>query len=97
MKAARKRAPPIVVKDPMVMGGLPVLRGTRVSVELLAASLKASTPRAELLKAYPGVTWRALDAAWAYVLRHPPRPQRRIGEALVGWTLRTRIVRQSSR
>jgi uncharacterized protein (DUF433 family) len=41
--------------DPRVMLGKPVIRGTRIPVELLLRKLGEGTPEADLLDAYPAL------------------------------------------
>lgn len=91
MKTAKRRAWQQVVTDPMVMGGWPTVRGTRMTVEIIVASLAAGTSRSQLLDAYPDLNARAIDAACAYARRHPlgHRRRRRIGDVLVGRNRRT--------
>lgn len=93
MKTAKRREWQQVVTDPMVMGGWPTVRGTRMTVETIVASLAEGTSRSQLLDAYPDLTARAIDAACAYARRHPlgHRRRRRIGDVLVGRNRRTNV------
>lgn len=52
--------------DPKVMMGKPVIRGTRIPVELLLRKLGAGTSEADLLDAYPRLTRDDIHAALAY-------------------------------
>lgn len=52
--------------DPKVMLGKPVIRGTRIPVELLLRKLSEGATEADLLDAYPGLTREDLMAAIAY-------------------------------
>ena len=74
-----RRARRLVVSDPDVMGGDPVLRGTRVPAHMIAELIaKGSTPT-ELIEGYPRLTPEmirlALVYAAAYPLRGRPRRQ----------------------
>jgi uncharacterized protein (DUF433 family) len=51
--------------DPKVMMGKPVIRGTRIPVELLLRKLEAGTSEADLLDAYPRLTRDDIHAALA--------------------------------
>jgi uncharacterized protein (DUF433 family) len=52
--------------DPNIMLGKPVVRGTRVTVELLLRKLAEGATRADLLDAYPHLTSEDIGAAIAY-------------------------------
>ena len=51
---------------PRVMMGKPVIRGTRITVELLLRKLSAGASDAELLEAYPHLTAADIRAAIKY-------------------------------
>lgn len=52
--------------DPDVMLGKPVIRGTRIPVELLLRKLSEGMSEASLLEAYPHLTREDIKAAIAY-------------------------------
>jgi uncharacterized protein (DUF433 family) len=52
--------------DPRVMLGKPVIRGTRIPVELLLRKLSEGASEADLLDAYPGLTREDIQAALAF-------------------------------
>jgi uncharacterized protein (DUF433 family) len=52
--------------DPKVMLGKPVIRGTRVTVELVLRKLSEGATEAELRDAYPRLTREDIQAALAY-------------------------------
>jgi uncharacterized protein (DUF433 family) len=52
--------------NPEVMLGKPVIRGTRITVELLLRSLSEGATAADLLEAYPHLTHEDIQAAIAY-------------------------------
>ena len=54
-----------IVSDPESLGGMPVIKGTRVLAYDLAASVKAGIPRDRILAAYPTITEHHLDLAVA--------------------------------
>jgi uncharacterized protein (DUF433 family) len=78
LKAARS----LVVSDPEVLGGAPVLRGTRVPVHDLAASVAAGIPMARILAAYPSLDAEKLDLAVLYAEANPARGRPRAKAAL---------------
>lgn len=52
--------------NPAVMLGKPVIRGTRIPVELLIRKLGEGASETDLLEAYPRLTREDLRAALAY-------------------------------
>ena len=52
--------------DPAVMLGKPVIRGTRIPVELVIRKLSEGATEANLLDAYPHLTQADIQAALAY-------------------------------
>ena len=53
--------------NPAVMMGRPVIRGTRITVELLVRKLAEGETESELLEDYPHLTAEDIRAAIAYV------------------------------
>jgi len=60
-----------IVSDPEILGGMPVIKGTRVPVYDLAASVNAGIPRDRILAAYPTIQEHHLDLAVAYAKANP--------------------------
>jgi uncharacterized protein (DUF433 family) len=52
--------------DPAIMMGKPVIRGTRITVELVLRKLAEGTSEGELLEDYPHLTIEDIRAAVAY-------------------------------
>lgn len=52
--------------DPKVMLGKPVIRGTRIPVELIVRKLGEGVSQEELLDAYPRLTTADIQAALRY-------------------------------
>ena len=52
--------------DPQVMLGKPVIRGTRITVELILRKLAEGATEADLLDAYPRLTPEDIRAAIGY-------------------------------
>jgi uncharacterized protein (DUF433 family) len=52
--------------NPKVMLGKPVIRGTRITIELILRKISEGATEADLLDAYPGLTPEDIKAAVAY-------------------------------
>jgi len=52
--------------DPKIMLGKPVIRGTRITVELILRKLGEGATEAQLLDAYPRLTTDDIRAAMTY-------------------------------
>lgn len=52
--------------NPDVMLGKPVIRGTRIPVEIILRKLSEGATEADLLDAYPRLTRKDIQAALAY-------------------------------
>lgn len=52
--------------NPEVMLGKPVIRGTRITVELILRKLSEGATEADLLEGYPRLTRQDIQAALAY-------------------------------
>jgi len=52
--------------NPKIMLGKPVIRGTRITVELIVRKLSEGAKEADLLDAYPHLTVEDIRAALAY-------------------------------
>jgi uncharacterized protein (DUF433 family) len=55
--------------NPAVMLGKPVIRGTRIPVELIVRKLSEGAKEADLLDAYPRLTRADIRAALAYAVQ----------------------------
>lgn len=56
--------------NPRVMLGKPVIRGTRIPVELILRKLREGASEADLLDAYPRLTREDIQAAIRYADEH---------------------------
>jgi uncharacterized protein (DUF433 family) len=56
----------LIVSDPEVMMGKPVIAGTRITVELILEKLAAGETVEQLLEAHPRLTREAVQAALAF-------------------------------
>jgi uncharacterized protein (DUF433 family) len=72
-----EKARSLVVSDPEIRGGEPVIRGTRIPVYLVAAMLHQGASVAEILENYPTLTEEAVELARVYARANPKqgRPQ----------------------
>jgi uncharacterized protein (DUF433 family) len=52
--------------NPAIMLGKPVIRGTRITVELVLRKIAEGATEADLLRAYPQLSSESLRAAVAY-------------------------------
>jgi uncharacterized protein (DUF433 family) len=72
----------MVVTNADILDGTPVIRGTRIPVYDLAASVARSLPRERMRSAYPGVDDRTIELAAIYAKAVPPRGRPRRPAAL---------------
>lgn len=54
---------PLIVSDPKIMMGKPVVAGTRITVELILEKLAAGETKEQLLAAHPRLSEPAIAAA----------------------------------
>ena len=69
----------MVVEDPEILRGKPVIRGTRIPVHDVASLVDAGTPHDEIREIYPGLTPSQIALASIYAKANPQRgrPRRR--------------------
>jgi uncharacterized protein (DUF433 family) len=67
------RARAMVVSSPEILSGTPVIRGTRVPVYDVAASVAAKIPMDRILTAYPSLDADMVELASIYAEATPPR------------------------
>ncbi|KAA5804644.1 DUF433 domain-containing protein [Alkalicaulis satelles] len=65
-----------IISDPDILGGLPVIRGTRLSVYALAGRLSDGETLDELTGDYPDIPREAFEAAQIFARTHPRRGPR---------------------
>ena len=58
----------LIVSDPGVMMGKPVIKGTRITVELLLEKLAAGETIEQILEAYPHLTREGIQAALSFAV-----------------------------
>jgi uncharacterized protein (DUF433 family) len=62
-----------IVSDPAVLGGKPVVKGTRISIEFLMELFVSGATRADVLRGYSSLTAEDVEEALGYaadVLKH---------------------------
>ena len=62
----QKQLKQMVVSDPKVMMGKPVIAGTRITVELILEKLAAGETPEQILEAHPRLKREAIQAALAF-------------------------------
>jgi uncharacterized protein (DUF433 family) len=62
-----------VVRDPEILRGTPVLKGTRIPVHLIAEMRRQGAPEEEILEGYRGLTAEDVELAVFYARAHPRR------------------------
>jgi uncharacterized protein (DUF433 family) len=72
----------IVISDPDVLGGTPVVSGTRVPVHDVAASVAAGLPTDRILAAYPSLDANKIELAAIYAEANPTRGRPRASDEL---------------
>jgi len=55
-----------IIIDPKIMAGKPVIRGTRIPVELIVRMLAQGIPEGDILREYPRLETEDIRAALAY-------------------------------
>ncbi|MBI5857922.1 MAG: DUF433 domain-containing protein [Sphingobacteriales bacterium] len=55
-----------IERNPEILGGKPVIKGTRISVELIMRKLGGGYTPDDILKAYPHITREQVAAACEY-------------------------------
>lgn len=66
-----RRLPSAVIKDPHVMGGVPVIRGTRIPAHLILSLVRQGATVVELLDDYPSLYPEDIAEAVRYAEEHP--------------------------
>lgn len=56
--------------DPKILGGKPVIKGTRLSVEFLLGLFSAGWTETQVFESYPHLSKEALQAVFAYALEN---------------------------
>lgn len=65
--AARKKV--LIVCNPKILGGKPIVSGTRISVALILQNIASGMTQEEILSGYPTLTKEGLKAALDFAAR----------------------------
>lgn len=65
----KKQEKGLIVCDPKILNGKPIIKGTRISVALILQNIASGMTRAEILQGYPTLTSEGLDAALDFAAR----------------------------
>lgn len=55
-----------IESNPNILLGKPIIKGTRIAVELILRKLSEGATEADILKSYPGLTKEDIQAALSY-------------------------------
>lgn len=93
-----KKARELVVEDPEVLSGTPVIRGTRVPVYDIGLALNSGTPIEKILASYPSLKAPQVELASVYARAVPPRgrPRRVVHPNSTRLSVSKRRLRSSS-
>lgn len=80
MQTEIKTEHPHIVKVPGVLGGEPIIAGTRVGVAFIARLLQAGEEPSEIIAAYPHLAPAAVYDAISYYLDHREEIDQLIGD-----------------
>lgn len=68
-----------IISDPKILAGKPIIAGTRISVELILDRIASGMSVREILKDYPHLTVKQIQAAILYarnlVIKKSPHPK----------------------
>jgi len=56
-----------IVSDPAILGGKPIVKGTRISVEMVMEWVASGATRDDVLKAYPHLAAEDFEQVVAYI------------------------------
>jgi uncharacterized protein (DUF433 family) len=92
------KARQMVIEDPEILSGTPVIKGSRIPVYDIAASFDSGTPVERILKSYPSLKEWQIELASFYARAVPPRgrPKRAARPDSVKVTVTKRRPRNSS-
>ena len=64
-----------VTRNPAVLGGKPIIRGTRIAVSLIDDWIEAGVAVEQILKDYPNLTHEDIEAAVVYAQQEQTRTE----------------------
>ncbi len=59
-----------IISDPKIMLGKPVIKGTRITVEIILEKLGEGETITDILEAHPQITEEAIRAAFAFAAQN---------------------------
>ena len=59
----------LIVSDPEILNGKPIVKGTRISVALILQCIASGLTREEILRGYPTLSQEGLEAALDFAAR----------------------------
>ncbi|EKD84652.1 MAG: protein of unknown function DUF433 [uncultured bacterium] len=59
----------LITQDPKILGGKPIIAGTRISVETILELISSGMEKNEILKEYPFLTKKQIQAAVNYAAK----------------------------
>ncbi|MDP2279797.1 MAG: DUF433 domain-containing protein [Nitrospirota bacterium] len=59
----------LIVSDSKILGGKPIVKGTRISVALILQNIASGMTKEEILRGYPTLTTDGLEAALDFAAR----------------------------
>ncbi|OFY62811.1 MAG: hypothetical protein A3H98_10095 [Bacteroidetes bacterium RIFCSPLOWO2_02_FULL_36_8] len=59
----------LITTNPEILNGKPIVKGTRISVALILQCVASGMTREEILKGYPTLSWKGLEAALDFAAR----------------------------
>ena len=84
----------MVVTDEEILNGTPVIRGTRIPVYDIAASVAAGLPKSRIKAAYPGLDDRMLELASLYAEATPALGRPKAAAPLAGTISERKVLRR---
>ncbi|MBI4036198.1 DUF433 domain-containing protein [Candidatus Daviesbacteria bacterium] len=83
---------PQIISDPKILGGKPIVAGTRISVELILDRMSAGMSEKEILADYPHLAPEQIHAAVAYAKKLVAQKSRPASEDISPITLYTHEI-----
>lgn len=59
----------LIVSDPEILNGKPIVKGTRISVALILQCIASGLTKEEILRGYPTLSQQGLEAALDFAAR----------------------------
>ena len=59
----------LIVSDPEILNGKPIVKGTRISVALILQCIASGLTKEEILRGYPTLSQEGLEAALDFAAR----------------------------